>query len=166
MVLAGSVFEPRFQVMSEPKIILGLLDAATSGGALEWAIAESAATTTQLVVVHASSSSVSVSNGPSRSIAHQLGDPAWAIAHSIVWSFDPPPDTVTHVRPGRAVEVLASFADEGDLIVLGPRRSRWFSRDTAADLRSKVGCEVIRVDETEAASSNRRGRLDRVKLAA
>lgn len=147
-------------------LVVGFHSTHESIGALRWAIEKCRAEQRRLVVVHASSVPIAVDNGPSASIAHQLGNPAWATVHSVVTGLDAPPDTVTRVRSGEIVELIAAEAQDAAMVVLGPRRRRIFRRhDTQYQLLDLVDCPVIRIDDRVANDAPLELTVDEPELA-
>lgn len=129
---------------SGERLIVGFESSEASHETLRWALERAAATLSLAVVVHASSEPIRAVNGPSAAVAESLGNPAWATVHTTVRDLDPCVPVTTIVEPGTPAEVLAHHAQPGDVIVLGPRRSRLPWLDTAAAIRRRTDCHVIR----------------------
>lgn len=129
-------------------VVVGFHSIGESAGALRWAIEHCRQHDCALLVIHASGIPIAVDNGPSAAIAHRLGNPTWATVHTVVTGFDAPTDTVTKVRSGEIVELIHAEAPNPRLVVLGPRRRRFFRRyDTQHQLQSLLECPVIRIDD-------------------
>ncbi len=78
-----------------------------------------------LVVLHSTDSGVAVQNGPSASIATQLGNPLWAQIHLAVEAAGADPSTTTTYVSGAPLdELVVPWADKAHAVYLGPRRSR------------------------------------------
>lgn len=129
-------------------IVVGFRDRPSSLAALQWAISVAKGGALPLRVVHASSDSIAVLNGPSSAIAHQLGNPPWATVHSLVQGLGAHDATETIVQPGAPEKVLTAHIDPGDIVVLGKRRW-WPSKDLKKKLESSTNSTVIRISEDD-----------------
>lgn len=131
-------------------VIVGFHSTTQSTGALRWAIEHCRISSSKLLVIHASQIPIAVQNGPSASIAHQLGNPLWANVFSIVNGFDAARGSTTIVRSGDIVDLIRAEAEDAKLVVLGPRRRRILTRvNTQRRLQAVVDCPVIRIDGRE-----------------
>ena len=79
-------------------------------------------------------------------VAAKLGNPVWAQVFGIVQGLGAPEDTTTIVRSGPPVKVLASLAEDDDVIILG--RRRWsFGPSIGRGLRRRTAAHIVRVDK-------------------
>lgn len=134
-------------------VVVGFADRASSGHALEEAIAQvENDDTARLVVVHASSSSIAVRNGPSAQVARSMGDPPWATVHSTVLELGAKPErTLTIVEPGDPITVISRHCTDASILYLGPSRRRRFRRkpNLGQRLGALVDCPVVQVAATD-----------------
>jgi len=132
------------------RIVVGFRGHSSSLAALRWAIEAAHAGSRPLRVVHATDAGVVVCNGPSRAVAHNLGDPDWATVHSLVQGLGAPRGTETIIKTGDPAEVLASFVEANDILVLGERRRFWPGRNLQRILQKQCGCAVLRIGDSTA----------------
>lgn len=142
---------------SAPRLIVPFRHAKESLGPLRWAIAESRRTGTPLLVLHHAPIAVAVCNGPSASVAHQLGNPAWATVHSVAVGLGAPPEAVVIVESTSEDLLLERHWTDGSRIVVGSSSHRrrilrrlkrpldvvqvssgWVKRDNDADSATKI----------------------------
>ncbi len=136
--------------MFEPsRLIVGFESVELSGTALRWAIATAAERHNRLVVVHATAFPIRVQNGPSLSVARQLGSPAWAMVHHVVHGLGAPAATETIVESMRAIDAIERHARENDLIVLGVRRRPWWPFGNLERALEDRGHAVRRVSDSD-----------------
>ncbi len=120
-------------------VVVGYSGSAASLAALAWA-AVSLAENDRILVVHATRTPITVSNGPSAMIADQLGRPEWATVRMTVDRLIGRERADTMVEHGNPADVLARHGAVADLVVLGRRRrgSRLFRR-----LLDEIPCAVV-----------------------
>lgn len=124
--------------IAEPKLIVVYRNAQDSLGPLRWAIRQSKRTGMQLIVVHSASIGISVHNGPSASIAHTLGNPTWATAHSVTKGLGAPADTQTIVESTPEHELIDRYWTTGSNVVVA---SSWHRRQVQR--RSKYPINIV-----------------------
>ena len=103
---------------STPTIVVGFRNAARSSGALRWSIERSRVNGAAIRVVHASAFPLTAHDGPSASVAQQLGNPSWATLHSTVAAFTPPSDVHTVADQGSPIDVLRRWSKDASVVVL------------------------------------------------
>ncbi|MDH4279231.1 MAG: hypothetical protein OEW83_14245 [Acidimicrobiia bacterium] len=142
-------------------IVVGFADRRSSSEALERAIAHVADNgNARLVVVHASSSPITVRNGPTAQIAQAIGAPGWATVHTTVLELGADPArTLTVIEPGEPVSVIARHCTSASVVYVGRSRRRRLGRAKGIGQRlgTVVACPVVQVaadDEPRSPSSS------------
>lgn len=140
-------------------VVVGFADRLKCGPALEKAIAlVNDSVDARLVVVHVSSSPITVHNGPSPRVAESIGDPLWATVHSTVLELGAAPErTLTVIEPGEPASVIARHCTDASILYLGPSRRRRFRRrpDLCQQLDALVTCPVVQVAAVDDMPSTR-----------
>ena len=130
-------------------IVVAFKDAARSSAALRWSIERNRISGASLRVVQASAFPLTAHDGPSASVAQQLGNPGWATLHSAVAGFDPPADVHTVADQGSPHAVLEKWTDDATVVVLGRSRTKGWRRSLADRLRRSLDVPVLEIDESD-----------------